>query len=184
MDLKDFLEEKVLQYNHPEFISSDPISIPHRFSKKQDIEISAFLCATIAWGQRLTIIRNATELMRRMDFAPHDFILNHSKKDLFQFKNFKHRTFNKTDLEFFLKSLKNIYKKNNSLEETFKGKTAKESISNFRKTFFSISSPSRTLKHVSKPPPLSPSGGGHGGGSSCKRLNMFLRWMEIGRAHV
>ena len=131
------------------------------------MEISAFLSAIIAWGQRPTIIRNANELMRRMDFSPRDFILNHSKRDLRQFKNFKHRTFNYIDLEFFLKSLKNIYKRNKSLEDTFKGKTAKESICNFRKTFFSISHPARTRKHISNPET----------NSSAKRLNMFLRWM-------
>ncbi|MFI5164165.1 MAG: DUF2400 family protein, partial [Bacteroidia bacterium] len=95
-ELYFFLEEKYKKYNRPDFIKSDPISIPHQFSKKHDIEIAGFLSATIAWGQRPTIIKNANELMKRMDNAPHDFILNHTKKDLHQFKNFKHRTFNGT----------------------------------------------------------------------------------------
>ena len=110
-ELYSFLEEKYEKYNRTDFIESDPISIPHKFSKKQDIEIAGFLAATIAWGQRPTIIRNANELMKRMDFAPHDFILNHTKKDLTQFKNFKHRTFNGIDCIFFLQSLQNIYRK-------------------------------------------------------------------------
>ncbi len=167
MVLKDFLEEKVDKYNRISFIESDPVSIPHQFTKKEDIEIAAFLSATIAWGQRVTIIKNANELMRRMDFAPHDFILNHSKKDLAQFKNFKHRTFNGADCIFFIHSLKNIYIKHGGLEKVFIGKNVKESIINFRKIFFSISHPKRTEKHISNPE----------ANSSAKRLNMFLRWM-------
>ncbi len=176
-ELHSFLEENHERYNRPDFIPSDPISIPHQFSRKQDIEIAGFLSATIAWGQRPVIVRNANELMRRMDLAPYDFILNHSAKDLNQFKTFKHRTFNGMDCIFFFKSLKNIYSKYDSLEAVFTGKDVKTAISLFRKTFFSIPHPSRTQKHISKPPPLSPSGGGHGRGSSGKRLNMFLRWM-------
>ena len=180
-ELHSFLEENYERYNRPDFIPSDPISIPHRFSKKQDIEIAGFLAATIAWGQRPTIIKNANELMRRMDEAPHDFILNHTKKDLKQFQNFKHRTFNGIDCTFFMKSLQNIYKKYSSLEDAFypplgggqRGRTlVQSSIMNFRKYFFSIPHPHRTEKHVSLPP----SGDG-GNGSSCKRLNLFLRWM-------
>ena len=166
-DLKSFLEEKVDQYNRPSFIESDPISIPHRCSKKEDIEISAFLTATISWGQRPTIIRNATELIRRMDFAPHDFILNHAKKDLVQFKNFKHRTFNGVDCICFIQSLRKIYEKHKSLEEVFRGNDPRSSIITFRRTFFSVSHPARTEKHISNPE----------AGSSAKRLNMFLRWI-------
>ncbi len=180
-ELHSFLEEKYERYNRPDFIESDPVSIPRQFSKKQDIEISAFFSATLAWGQRTTIIRNANDLMRRMDRAPHDFILNHTPRDLASFKNFKHRTFNGTDCVFFIRALRNIYKKNNSLEDVFssplpveKGmrSEAREALLNFRKLFFSIPHPSRTKKHVSAPPPES-----SGGGSACKRLNMFLRWM-------
>ncbi|MBI3502532.1 MAG: TIGR02757 family protein [Bacteroidetes bacterium] len=162
-----FLEEKVDKYNRPEFIESDPISIPHKFSKREDIEIAGFLTATISWGQRITIIKNANELMRRMDFSPYSFILNHSKKDLSSFKNFKHRTFNHTDLKFFLSSLKNIYCKHKSLENVFIGENVKEAIINFRKIFLSVPHPARTKKHISNPE----------ANSSAKRLNMFLRWM-------
>lgn len=178
--LKDFLEEKYERYNRPDFIESDPISIPHKFSKKQDIEIAAFLSATLAWGQRPVIIKNAKDLMRRMDFSPHDFILNHTKKDLALFRNFKHRTFNETDCVFFLQSLQHIYRKYKSLEEAFafhpsplgEGQGVRSAIANFRKIFFSISYPRRTKKHVSCPPL-----GDGGNGSACKRINMFLRWM-------
>ena len=189
-ELLSFLEENYERYNRPDFIPSDPISIPHRFSKKQDIEIAGFLAATIAWGQRPTIIKNANELMRRMDEAPHEFILNHTKKDLKQFQNFKHRTFNGIDCVFFLKSLKNIYQKYSSLEDAFlpspvlgEGLGVRSAITHFRKIFFSIPHPNRTEKHVSHPPlgdgPRFAEAlrGGKGNGSSCKRLNMFLRWM-------
>ena len=178
-ELYSFLEENYERYNRPDFITSDPVSIPRQFSKKQDIEISGFLAATIAWGQRPTIIKNANELMKRMDMAPHEFILNHTKKDLLEFKNFKHRTLNGIDCMFFLKSLQNIYKTYSSLEDVFaipptpKGENdVKNSILNFRKIFFHISHLQRTEKHISRPP----SGDG-GNGSACKRLNMFLRWM-------
>ncbi len=176
MDIRSFLEEHYDRYNRPDFIELDPISIPHQFTKKQDIEIAGFLAATIAWGQRPTILRNANELMKRMDHAPHDFILNHTKKDLLQFKIFKHRTFNGVDCTFFLRSLQNIYRKNSSLEDVFcpppggglRGRThVKECILNFRKIFFSIPHPHRTQKHVSDPQ----------SNSACKRINMFLRWM-------
>jgi len=166
-ELHSFLEENYKRYNCPDFIGLDPISIPHKFTKKEDIEIAGFFSATIAWGQRPTIIRNANELMRRMDMAPCDFILNHTKKDLLQFKNFKHRTFNGIDCTFFIRSLQNIYKKHKSLEQAFSGNNAKNAITNFRKIFFSIPHPHRTGKHVSNPE----------ANSSSKRLNMFLRWM-------
>ncbi len=166
-ELHNFLEEQVNKYNRPDFIPLDPISIPHQFSKKQDIEIAGFLAATMAWGQRLTILRNANELIRRMDYAPYEFILNHGKKDLKQFENFKHRTFNGIDCVFFIATLKYIYKKHTSLEEVFNGGDAKTAITNFRNVFFSISHPQRTKKHLSNPE----------SGSACKRMNMFLRWM-------
>lgn len=166
-ELHGFLEENYKRYNCPDFITSDPISIPHQFSKKQDIEIAAFFSATIAWGQRPTIIKNANDLMKKMDHAPHDFIMNHTNKDLLSFELFKHRTFNGIDCIFFMQSLKNIYKKHKTLETIFKGSNVKNALLNFRKEFFSVPHPERTEKHVSNP----------GTNSSSKRLNMFLRWM-------
>ncbi|HXB42179.1 MAG TPA: TIGR02757 family protein [Bacteroidia bacterium] len=171
--LKEFLEEKYHLYNRKNFIESDPISIPHQFSKKQDIEIAGFLAATIAWGNRKNIITNANKLMQFMDFAPHDFITNAGKKDLQPFTNFVHRTFNGNDCIFFLQSLKSLYTKYDSLEKPFlngfkkPGEDVKNGIINFRKEFFALKHPVRVEKHVSNPEK----------NSSSKRLCMYLRWM-------
>ncbi len=173
-ELKEFLDDKVLYYNHQRFIQSDPISIPHRFSKKEDIEIAGFLTATIAWGQRITILKNANILFTQMDEKPHDFILNFSKKDLLPFKKFVHRTFNGVDCIYFLKALQIIYREKKSLEllftEHFNEKTDmdyKAAISGWRQFFFSLSHEDRTLKHFANPLE----------GSASKRINMFLRWV-------
>lgn len=170
-ELKDFLDAKVNQYNHPRFLESDPIQIPHRFSEKEDIEISAFLTATIAWGNRKSIINNADKMMQLLHYAPYDFVLNHTESDLQYLQAFVHRTFNGVDLMFFIKSLKNIYNKHDGLENVFAQKTEKTSlqtsISRFKEVFFEIPHPLRTTKHVSDPIK----------GSAAKRINMFLRWM-------
>jgi uncharacterized protein (TIGR02757 family) len=169
-ELKDFLDEKVEKYNRPDFIGSDPVSIPHQFSKKEDIEIAGFLAATIAWGQRVTIINNANKLMNLMDHSPYDFVMSAKEKDLKSVEGFVHRTFNSTDVVFFIKSLHNIYKKHGGLQIAFKiekGENLLTSITNFRHLFFSIPHPSRTGKHVSNPAE----------NSSAKRLCMYLRWM-------
>src|ERR1700744_384164 len=117
--LKDFLNEKYFLYNNKKFIETDPVSIPHKFTKKQDIEIAAFLAATIAWGNRQSIIKNANKLMQLMDFSPHDFVTQATPKDIKVFSKFVHRTFNGDDCMFFIQSLKHIYKKNESLETLF-----------------------------------------------------------------
>ncbi len=172
-DVKDLLDEKYFQFNTTAFIETDPISIPHQFSKKEDIEIASLLVATIAWGQRVSIINNGNKLMRLMNDEPHDFILNFTKKDAARFDSFVHRTFNATDCVFFLNSLKNIYNKHNGLEAAFsknldpKEKDVKQAISNFRTVFLNHPHLSRTEKHVSNPMAK----------SSAKRLCMFLRWM-------
>ncbi|HAN19587.1 MAG: TIGR02757 family protein [Bacteroidetes bacterium GWC2_33_15] len=171
-DLKDFLDEKFDKYNRPEFIESDPVQIPHLFSDPNDIEISAFLAATIAWGQRPTIIKNMARLMSLMDNAPHDFVVNCSRHERERFRFFVHRTFNGTDCIFFLESLQNIYKNHGGLGELFQGiylykKEIKETLSGIRKTFFEIDHPKRTEKHFADVLK----------GASAKRLNMFLRWM-------
>ncbi|GAL72309.1 hypothetical protein JCM19302_54 [Jejuia pallidilutea] len=118
-ELKDFLDTKVLQYNNPKFIESDPIQIPHKFIKKEDIEISGFLTATIAWGNRKSIINNANKLMQLLDNSPYDFVLNHSETDLQKLHPFVHRTFNGDDCIQFIKSLQHIYKKHGGLENVF-----------------------------------------------------------------
>jgi uncharacterized protein (TIGR02757 family) len=170
-NLYNFLEEKYNQYNLPEFIESDPISIPHQFSLKEDIEISGFLTATIAWGNRKMIIRNANRLMDLMDRAPFDFIQNFTDDDLRVFENFVHRTFNGTDLVYFLKSLRNIYKNHGGLETIFSNFDSsggmKEVLISFHNLFFELEHQSRTRKHVANPEK----------NSAAKRINMFLRWM-------
>jgi uncharacterized protein (TIGR02757 family) len=168
------LDEKYDKYNQPSFIEFDPISIPHQFTKKEDIEIAGFLAATIAWGQRITIINNANKLMKLMGNNPHEFILNAKPKDIKRFENFKHRTFNGIDAVFFIQSLQNIYKQHNGLQGAFaldsklnSQQSLLNAIIHFRSVFFSIPYPHRTGKHVSNPAE----------NSSAKRLCMYLRWM-------
>ncbi|HET8885109.1 MAG TPA: TIGR02757 family protein [Salinimicrobium sp.] len=170
-ELKDFLDAKVEEFNTPDFIESDPISIPHRFSKKEDIEIAGFLTATISWGNRKGILKNAFGLMELMDNQPFDFVMNHSQNDLQTLDGFVHRTFNSSDLKYFLKSLQNIYSNHNGLEAVFTknitDSSLQPSISNFKKVFFELPHLSRTEKHVSDPAK----------NSAAKRINMYLRWM-------
>ena len=208
--LKGFLDAKVEQYNVPGFIENDPIVIPHQFSAKQDIEIMGFFASILAWGQRKTIINKCRELIERMDNAPFDFIKNHQEADLQALLGFKHRTFNDTDLLYFVHFFQNHYKTFDSLEDALlpsrtgvfhehsfreefmeevsirgdeielassacylnelqpKGERIETALNHFRKYFFSLpDSPQRTVKHVSAPSQK----------STCKRLNMFLRWM-------
>lgn len=170
-ELKDFLDEKVQLYNSPTFIESDPIQIPHQFSKKEDIEIAGFLIATIAWGNRKSIITNGNKMMHLLDQSPHDFVFNASKNDIQSLAPFVHRTFNAIDFQFFVESLQHIYKHHSGLEQVFsQGVTANSTqpaIHSFRKVFFSLPHQIRTEKHVSDPFKK----------SAAKRLNMYLRWM-------
>jgi uncharacterized protein (TIGR02757 family) len=162
------------KFNSKTFIDTDPILIPHSFSKKQDIEIMGFWVAMLAWGQRVTIINKAKELIELMDGAPHDFIVHHQEKDRRAFLNFKHRTFQAIDTLYFLEFFQQYYRKNDSLENAFarflspEAPTIKAALTGFHELFFSLeNAPRRTRKHVSTPSRK----------SSCKRLNMFLRWM-------
>ncbi|MDQ3108333.1 MAG: TIGR02757 family protein [Bacteroidota bacterium] len=183
-ELRGFLEEKVSQYNRPSFIESDPVSIPHHFSRKEDIEIAGFLAATIAWGQRPVIIRNANLLMERMDLSPYEFVISASAKELKNLETFVHRTFNGMDAKFFVLALRNIYKKHGGLENVFveginvsfkatkaqsilEDSPIQNAIIHFRETFISIRHDTRSDKHISNP----------GTNSSAKRINMYLRWM-------
>lgn len=206
-ELKDFLDLKVDLYNRPGFIENDPVCIPHKFKLKQDIEIMGFWSAMLAWGQRKTIINKCNELIRLMEGAPYDFIINHKDADLKCFEGFKHRTFNDTDALYFVEFFKQHYKNNNSLESAFipdrievktpvfrddfvqdlsvtyetietssapcfahqmESRLVENSLNYFRSYFFSLPDfPRRTIKHVSSPVQK----------STCKRLNMFLRWM-------
>ena len=169
IELKEFLDYKANQYELIDFITSDPIQIPHRFKQKEDVEIAGFLTASIAWGNRLSILKSANKMMALMDNAPYDFIINHKKRDLSIFEGFVHRTFNATDLTFFVRSLQNIYKNHQGLENVFSSNnpSLQDTIHDFKSIFFEIDHPQRTLKHVSDPLK----------GSAAKRLNMFMRWM-------
>lgn len=199
LELKEFLDIKVDEYNRPNFIENDPICIPHLYTKKQDIEIAAFFAAILAWGQRKTIINKCTELFNRMDNAPYDFIVRHEEKDLKSLLGFKHRTFNDTDLLYFVSFFKQHYRYHDSLESAFIPNNAifntdyfdietsiiqnenssicyqnelkfdiEIALNHFRRYFFSLPDyPRRTIKHISSPLQK----------STCKRLNMFLRWM-------
>lgn len=169
-----FLNQKVKLYNRPSFIEADPICIPHKFTKLQDIEISGFFAAIFAWGNRTTIINKTTELMRMMDNAPHDFCVNHSDGDLRKLLLFKHRTFNATDLLYFIAFFRIHYSEHASLEAAFtKGLSKNDAdvehaLNYFYSYFFSLPDvPKRTLKHIACPAK----------NSACKRINMYLRWM-------
>lgn len=169
-ELTHFLDQKATEYNQSFFIEHDPIQIPHRFSLKQDIEIAALLSATIAWGNRKSIIKNADSMMQRMDNSPFDFILHATPKDLEKLHGFVHRTFNEFDFKYFVLALQRIYKEHKSLEELFliqpEEQNPKQAIERFRNAFF-LGEKIRTNKHISSPAK----------NSSAKRLNMFLRWM-------
>jgi uncharacterized protein (TIGR02757 family) len=171
--LTDFFTEKVEQYNQPSFIPNDPVCIPHLFTQQQDIEISAFFAAIFAWGNRTTIINKSKELMQLMDMQPHQFCLHASSKELKKLQEFKHRTFNATDLFYCIEFFRFHYNKYDSLEEAFlpnnkKPSTIFEALVHFHHYFFALEDvPKRTRKHIANPAK----------GSTCKRLNMFLRWM-------
>jgi uncharacterized protein (TIGR02757 family) len=196
-NIKFFLDSKVIQYNRPEFIPNDPVSIPHLFTKKQDIEIMGLWAAVLAWGQRITIINKCRELIALMDGAPYDFIINHQETDLKKLLQFKHRTFNDIDTLYFISFFRHHYSQYESLESAFIPDKTPQSpfvilsdsegssksditdnakisepiekyLNHFRDYFFSLPDyPSRTKKHISSPSQK----------STCKRLNMFLRWM-------
>lgn len=171
VSIKDFLNQKVIQYNKPKFIESDPIQIPHSYTLKEDIEIIGFLVATIAWGNRKSIIKSGSRLKEIMGNSPFDFIMSFSETKSNKLNGFVHRTFNETDLAYFILALQNIYRKHQGLEALFAKNCSKTStqisIHKFKKVFFSLPHPSRTQKHVSDPLK----------NSAAKRINMYLRWM-------
>jgi uncharacterized protein (TIGR02757 family) len=176
--LKNLLDEKVRLYNQPSFILQDPVSIPHHFTVKQDVEISGLFAAVLAWGNRTTIINNCNKLMGWMDNAPYEFVVNHQAPDLKPFMHFAHRTFNATDLLYFLSFLQYHYRQHDSLEKAFTpkkypGETVEQALIHFHNYFFSIEHPERTKKHIATPARK----------SACKRLNMYLRWMVRKDSH-
>lgn len=168
--LKTFLDNRVETYNQPAFIKDDPICIPHLFTKKQDIEIAGFFAAIFAWGNRKTIINKSRELMQLMNMQPHEFCLDQDLERLERLLEFKHRTFNSTDLLYFIEFLQFHYRNNESLETAFTkwGTDVEQMLIGFQHYFFSLEDvPLRTKKHIATPEKK----------SNCKRLNMFLRWM-------
>ena len=170
-ELKEFLDLKANHYQSQDFISADPIQIPHRFTKKEDVEIAGFLAATIAWGNRTSIIKNANEMMKLMDEAPFDFIVNHQTSDLDVFDGFVHRTFNATDLKYFVQAIKNLYVNKGGLEFCITQHVSKmplqTALHHFKNEFFELPHELRTEKHLADPLK----------GSAAKRINMYLRWM-------
>ncbi len=170
-EIKAFLDEKVQQYNTPAFIEADPISIPHRYSQKEDIEIAGFLAATISWGSRPQIVKAGHRLVELMGNSPYDFVMSHSTNQLGRFDNYVYRTFNGHDLKYFVKALRHIYKKHQGIENLFIKYATEDSlqpaIHHFRKHFFEIDHPERLEKHVSDPFK----------GSAAKKINMYLRWL-------
>lgn len=168
--IQKLLDQKVKQYNNIKFIEEDPISIAHLFTKKQDIEIAGFFAATFSWGNRTTIIQKSKELLQRMDNDPFNFCTQYQEKDLKKLAGFAHRTFNETDLLYFIKFFKRHYTHHKSLETAFfkKNYNVEQALHHFQTYFFSLEdAPKRTKKHIASPI----------NGSTCKRLNMFLRWM-------
>lgn len=170
-DLKDFLDEKVEQYNQPVFIETDPIQVPKQFAEKENIEIAGFLTATIAWGNRTAIIKNALRLTAMLDNQPYDFVLNASENEINSLQKYVHRTFNGDDCIYFIRSLRNIYKNYGGLQAVFengfqKEHSVKSAFTNFYAVFF-VKEGERTRKHISNVTK----------GASAKRLNMYLRWL-------
>jgi uncharacterized protein (TIGR02757 family) len=171
-EIKPLLDEQFERFNVHKFINDDPISIPHRFSTKEDREIIGFLTATLAWGQRPVILRNALKLAEWMDHSPAAFILHHSAAERKPFSKFVHRTFNGIDAVYFIKALQKLYLLHNGLEQSFASAYQETNdtalaIHNWRKLFLSFNAPARTSKHFADP--LS--------NSSAKRICMYLRWM-------
>lgn len=170
-EIKDFLEYKVAQYNNPKFIQDDPISVPHRYSLKEDIEIAGFLAATIAWGNRKIIVKNGHRMLDMFGESPYDFVMSHNEHQLERLEGFVHRTFSHIDLIHFIKALKYIYETKGGLESVFSSFTTKDSVQpaihHFKNVFFEIPHPLRTTKHISDPL----------NGSAAKKINMYLRWL-------
>ncbi len=170
-ELRDFLEAKVIEYNTFDFIENDPISVPHRYTLKEDIEISGFLASSIAWGNRKMIVRNGHRMMEMLGDSPYDFVLNHEEFNLEKLAGFVHRTFNSADFIHFIKALRHIYQNRGGLEGIFNEFQTKDSlqpaIHHLHEAFFEIPHEKRTTKHISDPFK----------GSAAKKINLFLRWM-------
>lgn len=160
--MKIKLDEAYFFNNNIEFIKKDPIQIPHKFIKKEDIEISAFLTSILAFGKREIIIKKSNDFLQRMNNQPFEYVM---KGDFSNMKGFVHRTINDIDMIYYLTSLREIYK-NGGLEKLFSNNIEK-SLIDFWNIFFSLDHEKRSERHISKIE----------NGSAAKRLNLFLRWM-------
>lgn len=171
IELKDYLDFKADLYNNLNFIESDPVQIPHNFSLKEDVEVSAFLAATIAWGNRKSVIKSANKMLDLMGNSPYDFVMSHTENDLNKVDGFVHRTFNSEDFKTFIRGLKHIYSNHGGMEQVFSinqlDNYLHNSINQFKKKFFEIEHKHRTQKHVADPY----------SNSAAKRIHLFLRWM-------
>jgi len=170
-ELKEFLDEKVNKYNTIDFIESDPISVPHKYTQKEDIEIAGLLAATISWGNRKMIVKNGHRMLDLIGESPYDFVMSHKKFQLERFEGYVHRTFNEIDLIYFITALRHIYKNRGGLENVFNAQSTANSLQSsihyFKQVFFEIKHPVRTTKHISDPFK----------GSAAKKINMYLRWL-------
>ncbi|WP_378188223.1 TIGR02757 family protein [Aquimarina sp. W85] len=170
-DLKEFLDQKSFYYEQPDFITTDPIQVPHRYTNKKDIEISGFLTATISWGNRKSILKNAHRMMDLMGNDPYNFVMYHTDVDLTKLNGFVHRTFNAIDFAYFIKALQALYNTHGDMESFYSQFARHENLNyaihEFKKEFFALPHPDRTQKHVSDPLK----------NSAAKRIHMFLRWM-------
>ena len=170
-EIKAYLDDKVLQYNNPNFIESDPISIPHRYALKEDIEIAGFLAATISWGNRKSIVKNGHRMLDLLGDSPYDFVMSHNTRQLKRLEGFVHRTFNHNDYKYFIKGLRHVYSNHDGMEQVFKKYSNEHSlqpaIHHFKRIFFELPHQARITKHVSDPLR----------GSAAKKINMLLRWL-------
>ncbi len=170
-DLKGFLDEKAARYNCVSFIENDPVQIPHLFTGKEDIEIAGFLAATIAWGNRKSVLKSAHKMMNLMGSSPYDFVRSHSASDLERLEGFVHRTFNAGDLKTFIRGLRHLYENHNGMEAIFSAHMTHghlhNAIHDFKNRFFEIAHETRTQKHIADPLR----------NSAAKRVHLFLRWM-------
>jgi len=172
-ELKEFLDQRVDLYNRPSFIGVDPISIPHRFTRKEDIEIAGFLAAAIAWGNRVAILRSADRMLAYMGGTPYDFVINHRDRDLKGIDGCIHRTYFAEDFIYFIEALKYIYLEKGGIEAVFaryqNDVSLQPAIHEFGKIFFELPHNQRTRRHLSDPYK----------GSAAKRINMFSRVISV-----
>lgn len=170
-ELKQLLDLAAERYNTPEFIETDPIQFPRRFKRKQDIEISALLTATITWGKRSIILKSAEKMHQLMGESPYDYIMEKGYGKL-ERSNI-HRTFFEDDMAYLCRGLHAIYRQYVDCESLFdlpgKGNDRIWNGIDLFRSFIQTAnlgySP-KSMKHISNPK-----------ASACKRLHLALRWL-------